>query len=60
MDYVRQNCGITEPCIPPFSVHTITTPGAVAAWVDTVQHFGSGKLDMMDILQPSIDMAENG
>jgi gamma-glutamyltranspeptidase / glutathione hydrolase len=34
--------------------------GAAAAWVDTVQNFGSRKLTMAEILEPAIRMAEDG
>ncbi|XP_046350993.2 glutathione hydrolase-like YwrD proenzyme [Haliotis rufescens] len=47
----------------PFPVthpHAVTVPGAAAAWVDTVEKFGSGKLTMSQILGPAIDLAENG
>ncbi|KAJ5902626.1 hypothetical protein N7495_003154 [Penicillium taxi] len=35
-------------------------PGAAAGWVDTIEKFGSGKLSMEQILQPAIEMAEEG
>jgi gamma-glutamyltranspeptidase/glutathione hydrolase len=38
----------------------VTVPGAAAAWVDTVQNFGSGKVDLLTILTPAIDLAEQG
>ncbi|XP_060077764.1 glutathione hydrolase-like YwrD proenzyme [Ylistrum balloti] len=47
----------------PFPVqhgHAVTVPGAAAAWVDTVDRFGSGKLSLTQILQPAVDLAENG
>ncbi|KAL9937765.1 hypothetical protein V8E36_003310 [Tilletia maclaganii] len=46
--------------IPPTSVHSITVPGAAAAWVDTVELFGSGQLSLPDILAPAIRLADNG
>ena len=37
--------GITlDSGLPPLSAHTVTVPGAVAGWVDTVETFGSGKV----------------
>ncbi|XP_071813699.1 glutathione hydrolase-like YwrD proenzyme [Apostichopus japonicus] len=47
---------------PPPKVHplNITVPGAAAAWVDTHQLFGSGKLTFSEILQPAIQLATNG
>ncbi|KAL3440915.1 nucleophile aminohydrolase [Aspergillus insuetus] len=46
--------------IPLNSVLAVTTPGAAAGWVDTVQQFGSGKLSLRDILNPAICLAEGG
>ena len=46
--------------IPMASVHAVTTPGAAAGWVDTVEKFGSGKLSMEEILMPAIELGERG
>lgn len=46
--------------IPMTSVHAITTPGAAAGWVDTVERFGSGKLSLEQILAPAIELGEKG
>ncbi|KAL4788204.1 nucleophile aminohydrolase [Aspergillus varians] len=46
--------------IPMHSVLAVTTPGAAAGWVDTVEKFGSGKLTLEQILQPAIELAEDG
>ncbi|KAL8988773.1 MAG: hypothetical protein Q9177_002202 [Variospora cf. flavescens] len=46
--------------IPPRSIHSVTTPGAAAGWVDTVEHFGSGKLSLEQILTPAIELGEEG
>ncbi|KAF8739348.1 hypothetical protein AX14_009919 [Amanita brunnescens Koide BX004] len=46
--------------IPPSDINSVTVPGAAAAWVDTVQNFGSRKLTMAEILEPAIRMAEDG
>ncbi|KAE8379659.1 nucleophile aminohydrolase [Aspergillus bertholletiae] len=46
--------------IPMKSVHAVTTPGAAAGWVDTVEKFGSGKLSLEQILLPAIELGENG
>lgn len=46
--------------IPMLSALATTTPGAAAGWVDTVEKFGSGKLSMEQILQPAIEMGEQG
>ncbi|KAL8833319.1 MAG: hypothetical protein Q9170_004344 [Blastenia crenularia] len=46
--------------IPVRSVHAVTTPGAAAGWVDTVEKFGSGKLSLEQILTPAIELGEEG
>ncbi|KAB8224704.1 nucleophile aminohydrolase [Aspergillus novoparasiticus] len=46
--------------IPMKSVHAVTTPGAAAGWVDTIEKFGSGKLSLEQILLPAIELGENG
>ena len=46
--------------IPPRSVHSVTTPGAAAGWVDTVEKFGSRKLSLEQILTPAIELGEEG
>lgn len=46
--------------IPTLSAHAVTTPGAAAGWVDTIERFGSGKLSMEDILTPAIELGEEG
>ena len=46
--------------IPMSSVHAATIPGAAAGWVDTVERFGSGKVDLSRVLAPAIKLAENG
>ncbi|KAI8146555.1 putative lincomycin-condensing protein lmbA, partial [Fennellomyces sp. T-0311] len=60
IEYLRQKAGLTGSSLPSTSIHAVTVPGAAAAWVDTVETFGSGKVDMATILQPAIDLAENG
>lgn len=46
--------------IPLTSVHAVTTPGAAAGWVDTVEKFGSRKLSLEQILTPAIQLGEEG
>ncbi|KAG2208294.1 hypothetical protein INT47_006150 [Mucor saturninus] len=60
MDHIRHQANISGSELPSTSVHAITVPGAAAAWVDTVQQFGSGNVDLATILLPAIDLAENG
>ena len=46
--------------IPTLSALATTVPGAAAGWVDSVEKFGSGKVSMMEILTPAIELGENG
>lgn len=46
--------------IPETSVHAVTVPGAAAAWYDVVQVFGSGHLNLEQVLAPAINLAERG
>ncbi|KAI8867451.1 gamma-glutamyltranspeptidase [Ramicandelaber brevisporus] len=52
--------GLKGANVPLSSVHAVTVPGAAAGWIDVVKTFGSNKLCMADILQPAIDLAEDG
>ncbi|GAM21196.1 hypothetical protein SAMD00019534_043710 [Acytostelium subglobosum LB1] len=57
---ILRKINITGDSIPPESPMAITIPGAAAAWCDTIEKFGSGKLTMMEILQQTIDYCEQG
>ncbi|KAM4694172.1 glutathione hydrolase-like YwrD proenzyme [Discoglossus pictus] len=60
IDLLKQQ-GFEESNPPPFfHAHNVTVPGAAAAWADTVYLYGSKKLSIGDILQPAIELAENG
>ncbi|CAG8453788.1 11877_t:CDS:10 [Diversispora eburnea] len=60
LEYVHNTLGINQNNIPFNNINAATVPGAAAAWVDTINNFGSGKLNLSEILQPAIDLAENG
>ncbi|KAI9833600.1 MAG: hypothetical protein M1819_003553 [Sarea resinae] len=63
LDLIRKDLGIPEGIvgrIPMSSVHAVTTPGAAAGWVDTVERFGSGKVSLEQILAPAIELGEEG
>ena len=63
LEQMRKDLGVKpgEPgIIPTKSVHAVTTPGAAAGWVDTIERFGSGKLSLEDILTPAIELGEEG
>ncbi|KAG4072393.1 hypothetical protein HA402_004325 [Bradysia odoriphaga] len=56
-----KNLGYNEQNRPSsLSPLFITVPGAAAAWVDTVEQFGSGNLTLSEILEPAIKLAEEG
>jgi gamma-glutamyltranspeptidase len=42
--------------------HTLSSrfTGAAAAWMDTIQHFGSNSVSVAQILNPAIRLAEEG
>lgn len=58
IEYLRSR-GITGD-IPPTDLNAVTVPGAAAAWVDTVEVFGSGKLSVAEVLEPATRLAEEG
>lgn len=66
LDRIRNDLGIKDgqageiPMTGPGSVHSVTVPGAAAGWVDTVERFGSGKLSLSQILEPAIQLGEEG
>jgi len=47
-----------EKELPRFHPHTVTVPGACAAWCDTVENWG--KLSIDRVLSPAIELAERG
>lgn len=63
IDGVCKDLGIADRAvgvIPTSSAHAVTVPGAAAAWVDTVEMFGSGQVSLGEVLRPAIKMAEDG
>jgi gamma-glutamyltranspeptidase/glutathione hydrolase len=60
---IRKDLGLKpgeQMPIPERSALAVTTPGAAAGWVDTIETFGSGKLSLEQILTPAIELAEEG
>ncbi|ORY68945.1 nucleophile aminohydrolase [Pseudomassariella vexata] len=60
---IRHSLGIKDGeygKIPMSSVHAVTVPGAAAGWCDAVERFGSGKVNMEQILAPAIELSEQG
>ena len=63
LEKVRKDLNIAPDVpgsIPMLSALAATTPGAAAGWIDTVEKFGSGKLSLEQILQPAIELGEEG
>ncbi len=54
---VLTKAGITDKW-QPFSVHSITVPGAAAGWCDTIAELGTK--EMATVLAPAIKLAEEG
>lgn len=50
----------SPPKIPDASPHSVTVPGAIAAWCDSFKAWGSGSLSLAEILSPAIEVAEKG
>ena len=46
--------------LPMSHAHAVTVPGTAAGWVDVVEQFGSGKMDMNQVLGEAIRLAEEG
>lgn len=42
----------------PQGPHSVTVPGAIAGWADTVDRFG--KMPLAEVLQPAVALAEKG
>ncbi|KAG2075027.1 gamma-glutamyltranspeptidase [Suillus decipiens] len=59
VDHMRQR-GVNGAQIPLTDLNSVTVPGAAAAWVDTVETLGSGKLTVAEVLAPAIRLAEEG
>ncbi|KLO13562.1 hypothetical protein SCHPADRAFT_940231 [Schizopora paradoxa] len=59
MDHVRSR-GVKGRWIPLTDLNSVTVPGAAAAWVNTVEKLGSGKLSVAEVLAPAIRLAEEG
>ncbi|KIO24516.1 hypothetical protein M407DRAFT_244431 [Tulasnella calospora MUT 4182] len=59
IDHVRAQ-GIQAKSIPLTNLNSVTVPGAAAAWSDTVEKLGSGKVSLKEVLEPAIRLAEEG
>ncbi|KAK6204568.1 gamma-glutamyltransferase [Scheffersomyces amazonensis] len=56
----EHNNGKPMKRIPYTSVFSVTVPGAIAGWNDAYEKWGSGKVTFSEILEPAIELAENG
>jgi gamma-glutamyltranspeptidase len=59
LEYARSR-GLTGKSIPMTDLNSVTVPGCAAAWVDTVELLGGGKLSVADVFAPAIRLAEEG
>ncbi|KAL3877327.1 hypothetical protein ACJMK2_035057 [Sinanodonta woodiana] len=60
LERVKRDGFDTGNPIPVGHGHSVTVPGAAAAWADAVEKFGSGKFQLSKLLQPAIELAEIG
>ena len=52
--------GIHGTHIPSSDLNSVTVPGTVAGWIDTIELFGSKNLTLKQILDPAICLARYG
>lgn len=63
LDDVCRDLNVTDrssASIPNTSIHSVTVPGAAAAWLDIIDKYGSGEVAVSQVLAPAIRMAEEG
>lgn len=63
VDDICRELNITErnsASIPNTSIHSVTVPGAAAAWLDIIDKYGSGEVTASQVLAPAIRMATEG
>lgn len=59
IDLLKES-GVKGPRIPQDSIHSVTVPGAVAAWVDVYEKWGNGKVSLEEALEPVAQLIEDG
>ncbi|KAK4704402.1 gamma-glutamyltranspeptidase / glutathione hydrolase, partial [Phenoliferia sp. Uapishka_3] len=52
--------GLKDERIPGTDLNSVTVPGCTAAWADTIEYLGSGKVTLAQALGPAITLAEDG
>ncbi|OWB55961.1 transferase activity protein [[Candida] boidinii] len=63
VDYLEKNApgDITENTrLRKESIFTVNVPGAIDAWIEAINTWGSGNVTLKEILQPAIDLSEFG
>ncbi|CCH46238.1 Gamma-glutamyltranspeptidase 1 [Wickerhamomyces ciferrii] len=63
VDYIKKNYPqdiVNNYRLSSESIFTANVPGGIAAWYDSVKKWGSGKVSFEEILQPAIELSENG
>ena len=46
--------------LPASHAHCVTVPGSAAGWCETIERWGSGRVSLAEVLQPAIELAEDG
>ena len=44
----------------PYEANTVTVPGSMAGWLDSLEKYGSGKVSLEEIFEATIGYAESG
>ena len=60
LSLLRERGQLGTEILPSTDALCVVVPGAAAVWEDVVARYGGGKLTMADILQPAIELAEEG
>ena len=58
IERLRQTGALEGNTLEPFSPHTVTVPGAAAAWLDLLDRHGS--MDANSVFSPAIELADRG
>lgn len=62
IDWVKENYpdDIVSNRFKSNSVFKVNVPGAIAGWIDAIEKWGSGNVTIAEILQPAIDLCDDG
>ena len=50
----------SEKNLPPTSIHTVTVPGLIRLWYDSIKLYGSNKFSVPELIAPAIKLARDG